>query len=106
MGKKKRAEKDGHRDPRNGDDSDDSDSVSDSESEEELNTHLVKGRKKSKTSALISSSSGEESDNTTNIKKSNQKLSRVQFSDTDSDDVREKNVNKSQDIKSVPKHES
>merc|ERR1711902_334430 len=68
--KKKRAEKDGHRESRNGDDSDDSDSLSDSESDEELNTHLVKGRKKSKTSALISSSSGDESDDATNVMKS------------------------------------
>merc|ERR1712141_801320 len=45
--KKKRAERgDGHK--RDGEDSDASDSLTDSESDEEINSHLVKSRKKSK----------------------------------------------------------
>merc|ERR1712016_262081 len=66
--KKKRAERgDGHH-KGDGEDSDASDSLTDSESDEEINSHLVKSRKKSKTS-LLSSSSGDESDKNDKVDK-------------------------------------
>merc|ERR1711981_1470623 len=106
--KKKRAEKDGHRkDSKHGDDSDGSDSISESESEQELNTNHVKIRKKSKTSALISSSSGEETDKNEHKNKHKQKSSRVQFSDTESEDgASERSMMRSHEKKTSSKHAS
>jgi hypothetical protein len=101
--KKKRAERgDGHHN-RDGEDSDASDSLTDSESDEEINSHLVKSRKKSKT-ALLSSSSGDESDKNDANKTNKPKSNRVQFSDTDSDDSQRRNTMKSHDKKSPSKH--